>query len=1544
VEESMTVSPKRQARQPFSRNRSSKGARQNWMKRMLRLETLEQRQLMATDVSPFQNDLISKDVNGDFSISPLDALVIINKLNSDGAGSLAGRGAPTDRSSFVDVDGDNNLSPLDALSVINALNMGEGVGELVEVRYKFFSVNADGTAGAELPDSNPATLGPDAVISTGQKIIVRTQMADLRPGTPRGVFSAYHDLSFTNADGLTNEKLQMQWGEFNQLDIQNNARNGTFTIQYGSQTTAPISLAFNGNIYNAQGTVANIRSAIEALPSVGTGNVRVSTLNSNTSFRFGINFVGQLARTNFVDPTIASNNFDTVGGAVAVTITGQANPDPSLDSVARVARNHNLNNGTFVDPGTGEVVPVTRYTNGPDGVLRTSTGTSTRTIGLLGGFATSQSFLDPTVASSFLNVVDVLFVGAGSGLINLSGTTSPLPEPGQTGDNLGIALYGAQAQYLPSSMVVLPTGTITIADRLTATPDAATILEDAAQTTINVVANDVDRFGTSRGVSAVTQPALGGSVSFVDGGTNVSFTPTADFNGTSVFTYTVRNNLGDTAVGTVTITVTPVNDAPVVIRSQFSVTEDPGTDNPLVISPLDVFSPGPSNESTQTITLSNVLISSAQGNGTATLVGGNIHFLPAANFFGNVVLTVTGTDSTGSSSDPAKSAVATLTINVTPVNDAPIAFSGSLSAVEDGSLILIGAGAPTNILTSSSPGPLETEPVTLVSIQSPTNQGGTITTVGGVTTYRPAPNFFGSDSFVYRISDGSLEAEGTITVNVSPVNDAPTAVNDTGESARFVVLGVSAPNPLNVMRNDSAGPLETNDTIRVVSITTPTIGTATIENGGARVIFTPPTGLFNVSSTFSYTIEDSAGLRSTANVEVFIIPPVLPFALTDTASIPEDSAPFTIDVIANDFANDGAVKRLVSFAQPAANTGSVALDDRGTPGNPTDDRLIYSAPADFFGDAVFTYTMTDSVETSQPSTATVTITVTPLNDPPVAADRQANGVEDTPLTVLASTITNGLSKGPGEDAQTLTLTDASILTPNSGTVAIVGGNILYTPASDFNGQALVRYTVTDNGVNNVSPAPLSASATLTIDVAPVNDPPIGNPDPVVATAENRAVTIAISTLLANDLPGPANESSQTVSFVALAAAINTANGGTVTQVGTNLIYTPAQSFNGPDSFTYQISDGQTQNSTASVALTLRITEVNDAPTATTQTRSVFASVPTVFDLTQALADMPKGPANESGQTLRVSRVIPGPGTIGSVILNPNGTITYTAPLGANGRDTFSYEVIDNGTTNGVAAPLTAIGTFNVDISPFIPSSVRGVVYIDDNNNGTIEPVELKIGGVEVTLTTAATATTPVQSTTVMTLADGSFVFDLLPPGSYTVSYVTPVLADDAPGPNSYTTNVVAPGDVNVVHNFAVLGIKASYANLLEYMSSGYDSNPRTRNSGVYAAIGANGRTEWTIARSGFEADTFQEVVLSDDGTKAYLTSVRGRDNSIYTATLSKRQFVQVNDSATGARLIRILARAEDLNWQKVSLAAPPPEIKSKAYLDTVDDVFAEQNW
>ena len=1529
------------------------------MKRMLRLESLEQRQLMAGDLMPFHNSIVAADVNGDFSISPLDALVVINRLNTQGSGSLAGQ-TPTDINSFVDTDNDNSLSPLDALVVINAINNGEGVGEKAQVRYKFFSVNADGTAGTELPDPNPNDLIPEATIGRGERIIVRTQMADLRTdaGNPQGVFSAYHDLSYTNADGTTAEKLQFQWGEYNQIDIGSSVRGGTFTIKYGTQTTAPIAPAFittgtGVKIYDAAATATNIRVALQSLSSIGAGNVTVKTLTNASTSRFGVNFVGSLAHTDVPDILeVGTNNL--VDGAVppvAVSLTiGQNTADPSLDIVASVARNNALKAANAFGTETG-----LEYINGLDGrLLPAVAGSPTRTITLMGGFSNKNS-LKLVEAAEFVSVVDTLFRGASVGTVNLTANTSPPPASGSTGNNLGIALYGGLAQYLTSNVVLLGTGRININDKLTATPDSTSVAEDSGQTIINVVTNDVNSVGPQSAivVTGVTQPSVGGTVA-MNGTTNIAFTPAADYFGPVTFTYTIRNGATppDTATGTVSINVTSVNDAPRVIGTQFSVAEDPAA--ALVITADQIFSPGPANENTQSVTLS---APGTTPNGTVTIVGNSINFTPAANFFGNAIFTVTGTDN----GTPALPTVATITVNVTPVNDAPVPFNGTLTVAEDGSLVLIGAGAATDILASSNPGPNEasTQAVRLVSIQSPTAQAGTITTVGGITTYKPAPNFFGTDTFTYTISDNATPTEatavGTVTINVTGVNDGPTAVNDTGETARFVVLGINVANSLAVMRNDTAGPFETNDTINIVSVTTPTIGTATVNAAGTAVQFTPPTGSFNTTSTFSYTIRDAGGLTSTANVEVFIIPPVLPFALTDTASIAEDSGAFTIDVIGNDFANAGATKNLLTFGQPAAGTGSVVLNDNGSPANFSDDKLVYTPPANFFGDAVFTYTMNDTNAGSVASTGTVTITVTPVNDAPSAVDRTAAGTEDTVLGIPGATITAGLSKGPGEDAQSLTVTSVVNQTAGSGTVAIVSGDIVYTPAPNFNGTVLVLYTVTDNGVNNTTPAPLSASATLTITVAPVNDPPVATADAPASTPENQAVTIAISTLLANDLPGPANESSQTVSFVPFSGSVATPKGGTVTldNRGTptdptddRLVYTPATSFNGADSFTYQISDGQATLSTATATLAINVTEVNDAPTAATLTRSVFASVPTVFDLSEDFKTMPKGPANESGQTLRVSRIIRDATTTGAIVLNANGTITYTAPLGASGRDTFRYEIIDNGTTNGVADPKTSIGTFNVDISPFIPSKIRGTVYVDDNTSGVMDPNELRLGGIEVTLTVPATATTPARTQTKQTHVDGTYLFDLLPPGAYTVTYAVPAFTVDSSTPNTFSRTIVAPGNVDAEFNFSVLGMTPGYANSLDNLASSYfNANGITsRNTGMYAAIGANGRSEWTVGLEGYQSDTFQEVVLSNDGRNAYVTAVRGPSHEVYTATLDRRQFLVVTTNA--GQLVRVVARSSDLAWQRVSLAAPPVEISRRAssYLDAVDELFEQENW
>ena len=1555
----MSASQNRRVRE----RQENKSSKKSFLSRMLRLESLERRELMASDFAPFHNYLASTDVDGDFKISPLDALMVINQLNTSGSGSLAGRSAPTSRSGLVDADADNSLSPLDALLVINSINRGEGVGELAEVKYEFYALNDDGTLGVNL-DPNPNDFVYEATVSTGQKFVVRTLMADLR-GNPSGVFSAYHDLNFTNRDGTSAEKMQLQWSEYNALKLRQSDPNGTiggsFRLAYGSEITSSIAIATTSprpgvTIPSKSGTAANIKTALEGLPGIGVGNVvvNVNEIDPDPGFNFDIFFRNSKARLDIPNASIAENNLTATLGVINPTITSQDSPSPTQTVVARAAMNYKPIAAQF---------PL--YVNGPNGVLdESASATGKRTLKNLGSFSNSSASIPSASASNFFGIVDTAFQAGSSGVIDLAATVSQLPPAGSgSGENLGIALYNAQGVYLTSSQVVLPTAVVTIQDRLTAVNDVFAINEDAPVNTYNVVANDVDRFGTSRGIISVTQPAAGGTVSFDGVGTaqSIRFTPAANFNGPVTFTYTIRNNLNDLAIGTVTMNVNAVNDAPVVVNTAFTVIEDPAS--PLLIAPTDVFSPGPADESSQLITLS--IVTPPPGTqGTAVInAAGTLEFTPAANFVGTVTMVVRGTDN----GSPAQSTNATLTITVTAVNDAPVIVQTTYSIAEDSATPLV--ILPTQIF---SPGPANesAQTVTLSLITTPdASQGVATILANGSLSFVPAANFFGPVNFVVRGTDNGtppLSTDASLTINVTPVNDGPIAVDDTGASARFNVIGLTGTaTPLDVMRNDSAGPNESSiDSIKILSVTTTTLGaTVTLNADRTRVIYTPPATAVNQTDFFSYTIEDNAGLTSTARTEVFILPPTFPFAVDDQFSTSEKTVDtnYPINVTANDFVNDGFVSQLLSIVQqPQAGKGTATVVGTETPNDPSDDRVVYTAPAHVNGGPILVvYQMTDSKPGSVPVNATLTIQISEVNDPPAPFGKNVSVNEDTTLDINGQAFTGDISRGPFEDSQTLTITSLQLLTPGAGTVSLVDGNIRFVPSANFNGAAEVLYTVRDNGTTAGAADPRSASATLTISVSAVNDAPITVaktlPTPPTVYLEGNTTTIPVADVIAGDKPGPDNESAQSVSLVDIVGTLTTTKGGTITRQGSNLIYTPPQFFNslvdGQDSFVYSIVDNGTPALSATGTVNLYISEVNNPPVADDLSRDVFAGVNTVIDLSAALAAMNKGAPNESGQTLKITDLIfsgPIPGTL---TLNPNGTsLTYFAPLGTNESFSFQYRVEDNGTTAGQADPLADVANFTIKVLPFQPSSIKGLVYVDDNFNGVYDnnpagAIELPVGGVEVTLSYADPSN---PSSTIrmveMTDADGSYDFELLPPGTYTVSYVNPAsMIESNSAIRSQTFTINPPGGQNLVKQFPVLGINPSYGSAIEYFASSlYLKDATLRSRGMYAMVNSNsGYSEWTSRKDGFEEDRFHEVVLSADGSRAYLTAVRG-NGQVFTAVLvEKKQFLRI-PAGNGFQYVRILASSSDLVWNPVDINSP--QLSAPGYLDAVDNYFTQEGW
>ncbi|TAK59662.1 cadherin-like domain-containing protein [Methylobacter sp.] len=263
---------------------------------------------------------------------------------------------------------------------------------------------------------------------------------------------------------------------------------------------------------------------------------------------------------------------------------------------------------------------------------------------------------------------------------------------------------------------------------------------------------------------------------------------------------------------------------------------------------LDIAAPGVlGNDSDPDGSSLTAVLGAPVNSGTLVLnPNGSFIYTPNTNFTGQDGFTYTALDGSGKSS-----ALATVTLNVSAANNAPVAVDDSATTAED---------TAVNIAVLAGDTDSDGDALTVASLTQPVN--GTAAINGNTVNYTPNANYNGTDSFTYTVSDGKGGSDtATVTVTVTAVNDAPVAVNDTATT------NAGTPVIISVRGNDSD---VDGDILSITSVTAPANGSVVINNG-QTVTYTPNAG-FSGTNTFSYTIIDGNNLTATATVTVTVNP------------------------------------------------------------------------------------------------------------------------------------------------------------------------------------------------------------------------------------------------------------------------------------------------------------------------------------------------------------------------------------------------------------------------------------------------------------------------------------------------------------------------------------------------------------------------------------------------------------------------------------------------------------------------------------------------
>jgi VCBS repeat-containing protein len=583
-------------------------------------------------------------------------------------------------------------------------------------------------------------------------------------------------------------------------------------------------------------------------------------------------------------------------------------------------------------------------------------------------------------------------------------------------------------------------------------------------------------------------------------------------------------------------------------------------------------------------------ITNPPDHGDLTGVAPNLAYDPDPNFSGSDTIGWTVTDGRGGTDS------ATVTINVTAVNDAPVAQDQDIATDEDttfsGTLLASDVDNTAAQLTFSLAG-------------APTDGTATIQPDGDF-TYAPNANAHGADSFTFNVCDPSSACdEGTVDITVNSVNDTPVPDDQQVETDEDTDLAIT------LTASDADG-----DSL-IFSIDTPPEH-GTLSGVAPNVTYEPDPNFFGTDA-FTFLVSD--GTTSAGGTVDITVNPVndAPVAQDQAVATDEDVAlDGQLDAIdVDDIAGD-----LTYALTTGPSHGSVVVNPDGS--------YTYTPNANFNGDDSFTFTVCDPDNACDEGL--VSVTVNPVNDPPVPDDQSVTMDEDTalPITLTAS------------DADGDTLTFAVVTPPSNGTIDGVAPNLEYTPNPNFFGEDTFTFSVSD--------AETTITGTVDITVDPVNDAPSG---------QNRAIVTDEDTAFGGDLAAvDVDDPSEELAF-----ALGDAPSKGTAVVGEDgaFTYTPDANQVGSDTFTFSVCDPDGACDEANVAVTIR--SVNDAPTA--EDADVTVDEDQVAEITLATDDV-------DGDSLTYTFSTPAHGTV----VGGGALVAYTPDPNFNGTDSFTYTVSD----------------------------------------------------------------------------------------------------------------------------------------------------------------------------------------------------------------------------------------------------------------------------